>query len=572
MTTPTPIITNEQINDLPLLMGILDDIGIEKTIDSVVKPHGHWKGVSVGTLISLWLCHMLQEQDHRMVTVREWAQRCSQTINDLLGTPLRDTDCTDDRLANILSMLGNIETQQKLDFELVNGWIQAYELPVERVRLDSTSVSVYHKPDDPKSLLQLGHSKDHRPDLRQYKIMMASLDTLGMPICAQIVPGNRADDGLYVPAYEAATKVLGKRNLLYVGDGKMGALGTRGHLASHGSSYLCAFRAPCLQERDLSQWLDEALAHQKEWQPYETLDVSTGELVHEADIYSFQRNQIWVGSASLQGHAWTERVMLMRTFSAQRGAFHRLQTRMERLCKTLEAFREPPKRGRKRYSSESELAAVISEMVAKSDLTGIIEVSLHEETLPDGTARWTVGSVSSNYLKWEALIARSGWLVYLSNTTLEQYSVQQLVGHYRNQIIQERGFSRLKTRNLQIRPVYVRDEERIAGLVWLLSLALRVLTLIEYRTREELAKRKEALTGLNPGSRSQGTTSPTAERILSAFKNITQTTIQAGETQIRNVTSLTKLQQQILPLLRLPDDLYSRLVKETTNWQLNLRE
>ena len=570
--TPTLAIANEQINDLPLLMGILDDMGIAKTIDSIVKPHGHWRGVSVGTLTSLWLCHMLQEHDHRMVTVREWAEQRAQTIQDMLGMPLRTTDCTDDRLANVLSMLGNVETQQKLDCLLVNGWIQAYELPVERVRLDSTSVSVYHKPDDPKSLLQLGHSKDHRPDLRQYKIMMASLDTLGMPICAQIVPGNRADDGLYVPAYEAATKVLCKRDLLYVGDGKMGSLKTRGHLASHGSRYLCAFRAPCLTERDMSQWLDEAFANQQEWDIYESLDISTGELVRDADIYSFQRSQTWVDAAALQGHDWSERVVMVRTLSAQRGAFHRLQTKMERLCKALEALREPPKRGRKRYTSESELAAVISEMVAKADLTGIIGVSLQEETLSDGKTRWTVGSVSSNYLKWGALIARSGWLVYLSNTTPEQYSVQQLVGHYRNQIIQEHGFSRLKTRNLQIRPVFVRDEERIAGLVWLLTLALRVLTLIEYRIREELAKRKETLIGLNPGSPTQATGVPTTERILSAFKNITQTSIEAGEVLIRNVTSLTRLQQQILQLLRLPDDLYSRLAREPTNWQRNLRE
>ena len=47
----------------------------------------------------------------------------------------------------------------------------------------------------------------------------------------------------------------------------------------------------------------------------------------------------------------------------------------------------------------------------------------------------------------------------------------------------ERTFSRLKTRNLHLRPVFLRDETRIAGLVWLLCLALRVLTLTEQRLR-----------------------------------------------------------------------------------------
>src|SRR5207302_6934815 len=142
------------------------------------------------------------------------------------------------RLANVLSMLGAPEMAATLDKDLVGSWIQTYALPTQRVRLDSTSVTVYHESSDPQSLLQRGHSKDHRPDLPQFKAMLASLDPLGMPVCAQMIPGNRADDGLYVPAYEAAVSMLGRRDLLFVGDSKMAALGTRAHLADQQSGYL----------------------------------------------------------------------------------------------------------------------------------------------------------------------------------------------------------------------------------------------------------------------------------------------------------------------------------------------
>ncbi len=86
------------------------------------------------------------------------------------------------------------------------------------MRLDSTTVSVYHNPDTPDTLLHLGQSKDHRPDLRQFKVMLASLDPLGLPLVCPIVPGNQADDGLYVPTYEAAVQALGRRDVLVVGD------------------------------------------------------------------------------------------------------------------------------------------------------------------------------------------------------------------------------------------------------------------------------------------------------------------------------------------------------------------
>ncbi len=86
--------------------------------------------------------------------------------------------------------------------------------------------------------------------------------------------------------------------------------------------------------------------------------------------------------------------------------------------------------------------------------------------------------------------------------------------------MQERGFSRLKTRHLHIRPVYLRDEKRIAGLLWLLCLALRVLTLTAYRLRLALAEGGEEVRGLNPASRTHSTVRPTTERVLDAFTSI----------------------------------------------------
>ncbi|HSH79131.1 MAG TPA: hypothetical protein VLA19_11445, partial [Herpetosiphonaceae bacterium] len=79
-------------------------------------------------------------------------------MNTLLGITLRDTDCSDDRLANLLTMVGTPATQAALDAALLQQWLRVYRLPTETIRLDSTSVSVYHDPEEPDSLLQLGHS------------------------------------------------------------------------------------------------------------------------------------------------------------------------------------------------------------------------------------------------------------------------------------------------------------------------------------------------------------------------------------------------------------------------------
>src|SRR5919202_860232 len=121
---PELTLTNEQINSLPLLVGIMEDMGLRHLIDQHVQPHGHWQGMSVGTAVTIWLSCLLQERDHRLVLVRDWAAARTQTLNTLLDSTLRDTDCTDDRRANLLTMLGDPATQAALDGALLQQWVR----------------------------------------------------------------------------------------------------------------------------------------------------------------------------------------------------------------------------------------------------------------------------------------------------------------------------------------------------------------------------------------------------------------------------------------------------------------
>src|SRR5919198_1112437 len=104
--------------------------------------------------------------------------------------------------------------------------------------VDSTTASGYWTVTE-DGLFQFGHSKDHRPDLPQVKVMLSALDPLGLPVATEVVPGQRADDPLYVPAITRVRESLGRRRLLYVGDCKMGALATRAFIHAGGDYYLC---------------------------------------------------------------------------------------------------------------------------------------------------------------------------------------------------------------------------------------------------------------------------------------------------------------------------------------------
>src|SRR6266446_7665767 len=76
----------------------------------------------------------------------------------------------------------------------------------------------------------------------------------------------------------------------------------------------------------------------------------------------------------------------------------------------------------------------------------------------DGCTRWIVGAFALDQEAWTLYLAQLGWQLYLTNTTLAQFENTALLWNYRHQIFHERTFSRLKTRHLNIRPLYLRDE------------------------------------------------------------------------------------------------------------------
>jgi transposase len=136
-------------------------------------------------------------------------------------------------------------------------------------------------------------------------------------------------------------------------------------------------------------------------------------------------------------------------------------------------------------------------------------------------------------------------------------TLQQSVAYYRDEYTVERGFHRFKQGSLPVLPLFVRIDERIKGLLFLLFMCLQVLTLIDFVARRELAKNNEKLAGLVPGNPKMATARPTAERLLEAFKGLHLIVEKRGEVRIgHRVEKLSPLQEKILDLLHIPKEIY----------------
>ena len=113
--------------------------------------------------------------------------------------------------------------------------------------------------------------------------------------------------------------------------------------------------------------------------------------------------------------------------------------------------------------------------------------------------------------------------------------------------------------------MYLQDDRRATGLIRLLTIGLRVLTLFEFDVRRHLIERHEELAGLYAGNPKRTTAQPTAESMLEAFQEINLNVATIGQQVQRYITPLSELQQKILALLDFPQNIYTRLATVSQN-------
>jgi transposase len=579
--TTEPIITSERVDDFPLLLAVMLQLGLPDILDHHLKRHGLQQGLSWGWIASIWLAHLLTESNHRKQPVQAWVKQAHATIERITGQTVRDLDFTDDRLTLLLRRLSKLDIWQAIEKELSQNIIRVYDLKAEQVRLDATTVSGYHEGGE-ESLFQYGYSKDD-PTLRQVKVMVAALDPFGLPLVSQVVAGDVADDNLYRPAVDRVLQIIDGIGLLFVGDSKMSALATRAHIHHLRQHYLCPLAQTGDTAQEMEAWVEAANNGDQELQPI-YIKNEKGKRVLLAEGYVFERPlQAKIapisGSEHEQTIEWTEQVFVARSESYRKSQLNGLAGRLQRATTNLWALTPPRARGKHQIQEETELVNAATAILKAHNVEGFLTYTFERqekrETKYIGRGRGnpnrpTREIVSIRYqlltvARQEAAIAAHqktlGWRAYVSDAPAEQLNLKQALLTYRGEWIIEHGFHRLKGAPLSLDPLFVKKDDQVVGLTNLLSLAVRVLTLIEFVVRRHLKHNKEKLTGLIENNPKKGVDNPTTERLLKAFDKITLTTVRLPDRVIQHVTPLTTLQTRILELLGLSAAVYTRLAE-----------
>ena len=567
------VIITERVDDVALLIGQMVKMGLPEVLDRHIPRHWKQRGLSWGWTAVLWLAHILTEGDHRKVSVEAYIKGMKHTLSRLTAQAIEPLDFSDDRLGHLLKHLSKSRYWHGIEQDLNERSIEVHALPQNVIRCDATTVSGDHEV-TAGGLLQFGHSKDD-PTRPQIKVMMGSLDPLGMPLSTDVLSGERADDGLYIPIIDRIRAGLSKSGLLFVGDCKMSALDTRGHIVRHQHVYLSPLPLTGATAEAMEAWIAEGVAKDEAGELERIFRTNDrGHEVLAAEGYEFDRP-----CCAQEGEeAWTERVLVVRSPAHAARQTAGLETRLVNAEKNLAALTPPRGRGKRQITDEATLLEAISTVLKAQRVGGLLSVEWEKQTERKtqyvgrgrGSAsreKRVIKHIRSHITRIvrqgdniAALTGRFGWKAFVTNAVQKRLSLTDAVLCYRNEYRVERIFNRLKSR-LHIAPMFVKLNEQIEGLTHLLTLGVRVLTVMEFVLRRSLQNDQATLPGLHPENKKRMTDKPTVERILKAFSAVSLTIVKnaAGEEIMRRLTPLSGLQEDILQRQGLGTSLYGQL-------------
>lgn len=558
----------ERVDSIPLIVYWLKKMHVQEIIDVVWHPHTNWQGLSYGRLAVLFLTYVLYMRTHRLSQMEDWVTAHRTVLERATGWEIDDKDATDDRLDILLDTVGEDEEQNvQFQRQLGQHLIQAYELPTEVARYDTTTFSVYHDPSktdkSSEGILRFGKSKDGRSNLLLFKQGLGTLDPAGVPLLTATVPGSTADDPLYVPAWREMAQTIGHKEFLYVADCKAAALATRGTIDYEGGHYL--FPLPMTGDVPdlLSKWVFDP--------PIEPAPIC---LEGVTDKHGKPR-KVGCGfvigremEVELEGdntHQWTEQWMVTQSTAHAKRQRKALQARLDKADQTLKRLKP------KKEEDATGFQARAEQILQRYKVTDLMSVTVKETVTqqkrylspgrPTPDSPYQVVEQHRLHLSCQHDVAAikqqlrlAGWRIYVSNV---QMSLNRAAAYYRDEWLVEHGFHRFKKGSVPVPPLWIRIPKRIRGLMFLLMVALQALTILEFVARRELSERQETVAGLVPGNPKMKTDRPTAERLLAQFTNL-HLLIEETNSQFTAhlVETLTPLQRRILALLHIPETIY----------------
>jgi len=198
-----------RVGALPILNRFIARMGIEEELALALKNAGY-----ADALLAL-LKNILVDRN-ALYAIGEWAELFDAGL-------VAQGKINDDKLARALDRLFAAD-RATLQTRIVLGVIKGFDLKMDQIHNDTTSIMVsgaYDGQNAKAVQLKRGHSKQHRPDLKQLVYSLCVTRDGAVPVHFKAYDGNQTDDGIHLETWNRLRTLLQHPQFVYVADSKL---------------------------------------------------------------------------------------------------------------------------------------------------------------------------------------------------------------------------------------------------------------------------------------------------------------------------------------------------------------
>ena len=554
----------ERVGPLPLINRFLDRLGLEDLLDRLVPTQDRRVRLPYAKGLGLLLRSILVEREaiyRQQEIVRGFWPEAYGLTAELVG------HAGDDAIGRALERLFDADRAALLT-EVVLAVQREFALGMDELHNDSTSVSFCGQYRAARGrqvrgqkapLITYGHSKDHRPDLKQLLLILTTSRDGNVPVQFRCADGNQNDSPTHQETWDTLCKVAGRTDFLYVADSKLCNREAMDHIHYKKGRFVCVMPRNRLEDAEFRKWIQN---HEPEWT-----------LVWDREHprrKEGSRDRWRVVRASLPSREGWPVVWVHSSLMA----LGQEQTRRENLLKAEEGLKTLDMSlagSRPRHHLRKEIDEDVAALLARHKVTRYLKVkvgTVESHTFqqakrgrPGPNTTFVRKTKKAWHLTWEIDQAavdydRKSDGMYPLLTNDRTLTDAQVLEAHKGQPSIEKRFEQTKT-VLEIAPVLLKNEDRIEAFFLIYFLALMVQALIERELR--LAMRREGIEKLPIYPEERQTAHPTAEQVFRLFSLAQRQTLTCKGVLVKTfVEPLTPLQEQVLGLLGIPAATYLR--------------
>jgi len=547
------------VGALPIVNRLLQRMRLAELLEKHLPPDDPRTKVPTTRGLLLLVRNLLLSREP-IYGLGEWAELYAP---DLLGLHEQDLKhLNDDRIGRCLDRLFDAGPQLVLD--VVRQVVDEFGLQLDELHNDSTSISFYGSYDDADTearcrgrdtlAITFGHSKDHRPDLKQLLYILTITNDGGVPVYFTSASGNVTDDTTHLATWELLCELVGGPDFLYVADCKLASSTNLQAIHNRHGRFVTVMprsrREDAEFRRRLVESADASTATHGRilWDDVYEITDDDGEVV---DRFRVCRDK----TVSREGFRL---LWFHSTRKAVRDATARARA-IERATRELRRLRERLHSVKSRFRRRVQVDKTVEEILATDGGRWLrVAIDFREEETYKQATRGRPGK-DTQYVKQvrtrftlsyqvdHALIsedeAADGVFPLITNEA--NMTAEELLRAYKRQPLIEKRFSQFKT-DFQVAPMYLKEVSRIQAILCVYFFVLMVQTLLERELRRGMAASDRDTLPLYPEGRA--CSAPTARRILDIFEPVQRHHL-GGEEPLHFITELTPLQHQLLHLL-----------------------